>query len=413
MDASHHSDVAKAFRRDDAPAVRAFLEAHPEVAKNIDDPIGPFNSPPITNVRSRAMLDVLLDFGANIDAKSDWWAGGFGLLHVCDPELAAYAIERGATVDAHAAARLGMMDRLRELVEANPDVVHERGGDGQFPLHFASTVEIAAYLLDHGAEIDGRDLDHVSTAAMWMISERQEIVRFLVLKGCQTEILMAAALGDISLVGSILDKDPEAIRMRVSDEFFPLIGSENGGTIYQWQLGWYVSAHQVARKFEHDQVFDLLWERSPDDVRLVTACWFEDSATADSLMAKSPVFGPVEKRQLAHAAREDNLEAVRLMLKAGLPVDSKSQHGATALHWAAWHGRIEMIEMLLAAGADVENRENDYEGSPIGWACHASEHGWGSEFADYPGAVRVLLAAGATPPKEPTGTPAVQAALGG
>src|SRR3989442_550496 len=59
------------------------------------------------------------------------------------PELAAYAIERGAVVDVHAAARLGMMEKLRELIEAEPALVNARGGDGQTPLHFATTIEVA------------------------------------------------------------------------------------------------------------------------------------------------------------------------------------------------------------------------------------------------------------------------------
>ena len=42
----------------------------------------------------------------------------------------------------HAAARLGMIDRLRQLVAQDPAVVSARGGDGQTPLHFASTIEM-------------------------------------------------------------------------------------------------------------------------------------------------------------------------------------------------------------------------------------------------------------------------------
>jgi hypothetical protein len=109
------------------------------------------------------MLDVLHEAGADINAKSRWWAGGFGLLHGAAPDLAAYAIQRGAIVDIHAAARLGLFEKLRELIIADPALVHERGGDGQTPLHFASTIEIAAFLLDHGADIDARDVDHEST----------------------------------------------------------------------------------------------------------------------------------------------------------------------------------------------------------------------------------------------------------
>ena len=43
------------------------------------------------------------------------------------------------------------------------------GARGQTPLHFASTVEIAEYLLDQGAQIDTRDIQHESSPAQHMI----------------------------------------------------------------------------------------------------------------------------------------------------------------------------------------------------------------------------------------------------
>jgi very-short-patch-repair endonuclease len=49
-----------------------------------------------------------------------------------------FLVERGAVIDAHAAARLGMISKLTELVAADQNVVHAKGGDGQTPLHFAS-----------------------------------------------------------------------------------------------------------------------------------------------------------------------------------------------------------------------------------------------------------------------------------
>jgi hypothetical protein len=68
-----------------------------------------------------------------------------------------------------------MMDRLKELMAGDPQLV-TRGGDGQLPLHFASSVEIASFLLDAG-RILTRDIDHESTAAQWM-RDRQEVARF-------------------------------------------------------------------------------------------------------------------------------------------------------------------------------------------------------------------------------------------
>jgi hypothetical protein len=113
----------------------------------------------------RSMIDVLLRAGANIRKRTDWCAGGFGVLDDCDPSLVDFLIQRGAVIDAHAAARLGMLAKLADLVAADQGVVYARGGDGQTPLHFASTVEIAEFLVDHGAEIDALDVDHESTPA--------------------------------------------------------------------------------------------------------------------------------------------------------------------------------------------------------------------------------------------------------
>ena len=253
LDAGEPMELFKrAFAQHDAVLFQRLLDRHPDLKARINEPVAAFDAPVVTRVRSREMLDVLLAAGADINAKSRWWAGGFGLLHGASPELAAYAIERGAVVDVHAAARLGMTGNLRELIEADPALVNARGGDGQTPLHFASTIEVAEYLLDRGAEIDARDVDHESTPAQYMVRERQDVLRYLVRRGCQTDVLMASALGDAALVRKHLDADPECVRMRVSDEYFPMINHKAGGTIYQWTLGWYVSAHDVAKQFGHE-----------------------------------------------------------------------------------------------------------------------------------------------------------------
>ena len=167
--------IKDAFQSNDVTRVRALIDEHPELKARINEPWGPFDSPLIVNVRSRPMLDALLDAGADLNAKSRWWAGGFGLLDCASPELADYAIQRGALVDVHAAARLGMIDRLHELISHDPTLVHARGGDGKTPLHCASNVQVAAYLLDQGAEIDARDIDHESTPAQYMVDQHQEV----------------------------------------------------------------------------------------------------------------------------------------------------------------------------------------------------------------------------------------------
>jgi len=396
--------LKQAFHADDAPLMRKLLERYPQFKTKLNEPIGRFDSPVITNVSSREMLDVLLEAGADINAKSRWWAGGFGLLHGAKPELAAYAIQRGAVVDVHAAARLGMLEKLRDLIAADPALVHARGGDGQTPLHFASTVEIAKFLVDQGADIDARDVDHESTPAQWMLRERQEIARYLIQRGCKTDLLMATAAGDANLVRQHLDADPDCIHIRVSDEFFPKANPHSGGTIYQWQLGWHVSAHDVAREFSHDAVLRLLMERSSAEVKLIAACWAGDEAAVKSLLAAHPGLAgrlsSQDRRQVAHAARNNNVAAVRLMLVAGLPVDALGQHRATPLHWASFHGNAEMAREILRHDPPLELTDADFNGTPLGWAIHGSVHGWHCDTGDYAGTVEALLNAGAKlPPK--------------
>lgn len=393
------AEIAEALHNDDAPRVRALLQLHPELEARINDPVVPFDAPVINCVRSREMLDALLDSGADINVKSQWWAGGFGLLHTAAPQLAEYAIERGAIVDVHAAARLGQIAKLRELISANPDLVHARGGDGQTPLHFASTIEIAEFLLERGADIDASDVDHESTPVQYMVGDRQEVARYLVRRGCKTDILLAAALGDSDLVRKHLDVDPACIRMRVNDEWFPMQNAKAGGSIYQWTLGWHVSAHDVARKFGHDDVLCLLMDRSPPEVRLLAACWAGDESAVRSLLGEDPALiaslSEADCRQVANAARNNEFAAVRSMLAAGLPVDARGQHGGTPLHWAAWHGNAEMVQEILRYNPSLEVTDAEFKVTPLGWANHGSEHGWHRETGDYAATIEALRRAGA------------------
>ncbi len=404
-----------AFAADDAAEIRAMLERHPELRGLINEPIGPFDSPAMINVRSRAMLDVLLDAGADINARSRWWAGGFGLLDCARPELAAYAIERGAFVDAHAAARLGMIDRLRELVQHDDSVVHARGGDGKTPLHCASTIDVAAYLLDCGADIDARDIDHESMPAQYMVKDHQEPARFLVSRGCATDVLMAAALGNLDLARRHLDADPDCVRIRVNNDFFPMRDHRAGGTIYQWTLGFHVSAHQVARAFGHQPLLDLLLARSPADVRLMDACWMADERTATAICEQDPVLvsrlSESDRRQVTHAARNNQAAVVGLMLQCGWPVDVKGQHQATPLHWAAFHGNLDMAERILRFQPPLDAIDADFGGTPLGWAMHGSEHGWHARTGDYAATIEALIRAGSARPAEISGSAAVRDVL--
>lgn len=396
-----------AVRDNQVDRARELLENHPALRSRINDPVPelPFGGRPLGAVvecKNPAMIDLFLAHGADINARSDWWAGSFGVLDGCDPDLAPFLISRGATVDAHAAARLGFLDKLRELVTADPGVVHSRGGDGQTPLHFASSIPIAEYLLDHGAVINALDVDHEGTPAQWMISDRTEIARFLVGRGAGTDILLAAALGDLALVRRFLDDDAASIATTASPRYYPMRDPQAGGHIYLWSLGRHKSVFAIARDFGHHDIWQLLMDRSTHAVRVAEACRLGDEALLRDVLSRDPDALrdlPDEiRRRLVDAAQDENVAAVRLMLAAGWPTDGRGQENATALHWAAFLGNSEIVRELLQRGAAIDVKGDDHDGTPLSWGIYGSVHSWTCRKGDYAGTVRALLDAGALPP---------------
>ena len=191
---AHKEEFVQAVSDANADAARALLERDPALREQIDAPWLSFDSPAIVHAAGkRAMVDVLLEFGADVNAESSWWAGGFTAMHSVagrmvgfNEEMAHYLIERGAEVDAWAAAGLGMRDRLAAIVSADPPVVDRPGPDGMWPLHYAASPGIARFLIDSGADIDARCIDHHGTAAQWGLGfTNMELTRFLLDEGAE------------------------------------------------------------------------------------------------------------------------------------------------------------------------------------------------------------------------------------
>lgn len=407
--------LSAAVRASDADRTARVLESHPELKAQINEPMINYGGMQAllaaVQRTDRKTIDVLLRAGSDINARSRSWAGGIGVLDECAPDLAPFLIERGAVVDAHAAARLGMMEKLLELVTADPAVVDARGFNGQTALHFASTVQIAQYLLERGADIDARDLQHESTPAQHMLRvvqarhfprDRQDIARHLVSRGCWTDILMAAALGDLELVRRLLDGDPSSIRTRVSEAYFPKQDSRSGGTIYTQIFGPQRTPHMVARDFGHAEVFRFLLEHSPEDVKLTQACELGDEGAFRALLDSHPnlveTLSDDDRRRLPDAAQNNNADAVRLMLAAGWPVDARGEYQMTSLQWAAWHGNAEMVREILRYRPKLE-LSCEHKITALGSALHGSENSWHRDTGDYGATVEALLDAGAKAPR--------------
>lgn len=403
----------------DVERVRQLFQSHRDLVSRINEPMFSFERPAVHVARTNlAMLDLLLAHGADLNARSSWEKGGFGVLEQVAPEEAAPLIARGARIDIWAAANLGMIEELATLVAGNPALVHAKGGDGKRPLHFAGTIEVARFLIEHGAEVDALDDDHDSTPAQHLIGDRPDVAGFLVARGARADLLLAAALGDLGLVRNRLDAEPGSIAMRVDQDWFAMIDTAaNGGHIYQWTLGFHVSAFDIARKRGHTEVVDLLLKRAGPLDLFLDALWCGDDARADAVLAVDPQLmdrAPDKAlRQVADAARNNNIAAVRAMLRRGFPVTALSQHGATPLHWAAFHGNADMLQDVLRHNPPIDARDRQFNGTPMDWLFHGARDPWGFSTGRHGECARLLLDAGAPVDEAsvPTGHDAVDRVL--
>jgi hypothetical protein len=406
---SIHEDFKRAFDAGDAHAIRHLFERHPGARRMIDAPIFSFDSPALVHFAGAGhlvMVQLLLDQGADPNRRSEWWAGGFHALHVATGAVADRLIEAGAVADACAASNLDDVDLLRRLVVEDPSRVHERGGDGKMPLHFARSRAVVDLLLEKGADLDARDIDHCSTAAQWMLDQkreagRYELARYLVERGAEVDVFLAAALGLVEPLREMLESDATLIERRTGQGDYA--SKPPGGHIYTWTIGQNLSPLQVAAQFEQVEALDILrMFASPKD-RFIAACAQARETEARDLLRQWPgligQLGPDDRRVLPDAAWAGNAAAVDLMLSIGFDETAGGQDGGTVLHCAAWQGAVDCMDAALRhtpVRELIETRDPVHNSSPLGWCCHGARYCSNPE-GDYPAVARLLLEAGAKP----------------
>jgi ankyrin repeat protein len=307
-----------------------------------------------------------------------YWADGFATDRILR-NIARLLADAGAPLSVHAAAGFGFTDRLADLLSADPSLVHAKGGDGGTPLHFARDVATAQLLLDRGAAIDARDDDHDSTPAQWRIGDAPQVVRFLLDRGATPDIFLAVALGDRELVSRLISEDPACVACRIGrlPDFPPIGHKGRGGAILQWTLAFNSYPHQVALLKGHPDIFDLLYEKSDPQTRLLVCCVLARRQEAEAIARRHPDIVPnlpsLDLELLPRYCWETNtnLEAVRLMLDLGFPIAQiERSHGYSPLHNAAWSGSAALVDLLISRGHPVDLRDPTYNATPLGWAIH-------------------------------------------
>lgn len=312
-----------AIANSDADTVRSMVNGNRALLLAFDS--NSFGATPASRAAFAGNLEMtrtLIELNADLDRRSDWDMGAWSPLHAAVAgghlDVAKALIDARATLDAHGAAGLSMVTELRELLQRNPSVASELGGDGCQPLHFAGSTEVAQLLIDAGAQLDAKCIDHQSTPVQYLASTNPRVAHFLFEKGATPDIFSAVMSGAEKIVRQMIKENPGVLDERISPERFPPSGEDDVHNILTFTVG--------------------------------GGC------------------GPIHA-----AARSNQAMMVPILVEAGQSPDLRGGYDdQTPLHSAAWHDLVEVAEALLDAGADIDILSGDiHNNSPAGWAIVA------------------------------------------
>jgi ankyrin repeat protein len=256
-------------------------------------------------------------------------------------------------------------DRLVELLDRFPDLVVQRGTNGNDLIGMAGDLGIVSLLLERGAD-PNRGNDYGWTKLHQAgYSNDSALARLMLDAGARTDLfargdggtpLVAALFWGHREVAELLGREPVNLRVAAGLGDLELIG-ELAGTA---QAG----AH---RGFYRPHGGFPAWQPADDPQEVL------DEA-------------------LVWAAKSDRVDAIRLLVELGARVDADPYRG-TPLTWAAVNGHVGSIGALVEHGADP-NRRGTFGGPGHGegvTAIHLAAQAGRRE------AVIALLALGADP----------------
>ena len=392
-------EFVRQVKSSNADALRTLLSSNDELQRQIGQHWFSFDSPAVVAAKNDIpIIDVLLEYSANINARSSWWAGSFGVLDGVTQPQAELLLERGAKLDIHSVAALSKTDVVLEMVAADPSCVNRRGGDGQTPLHVAD-ISVVDILLEHGAELEVRCLDHSATPAQYAVNDPHRCRRLLD-AGAKPDIFMAAALGDQVLAQQVINAEPAALESRVgSCPQTKAIDPRADRHIYFWKLNSQATPLAVAHALGHESLYHFLLERSPVKQAFLATCWAGDTISAqafvDHHLGLMNQLDAVEQQEMTRAAWDGRLNAVESMIEVGFDPHLTGDDNSTPLDRAAFHGHREVVELLLQRDPNPPLEvKNAFGGTPLSCCAYGSIHSWNTE-TDHLGTAKALIAAGA------------------
>jgi ankyrin repeat protein len=206
--------------------------------------------------------------------------------------------------------------------------------------------------------------------------------------GSEQEILQAVKSGDLARVGQLLDADPSLASARGENgESLILLATYYGRpevTRLLLERGARPDIFEACAAGQWVRVVELL-DRQPELVDAVApdgftplglAAFFRHASIVRTLLERGatadlPSQNQLHVTPLQSAAAARSMEIVELLLARGADPNSREGNGFTALHAAADNGQIEMVRLLLDHGADANARAENGK-TPLGMAVAKS-----------------------------------------
>lgn len=280
----------------------------------------------------------------------------------------------------------GDLARVRALLSAAPALVNVVGphpfwsGRPQ-PLHLAiegTRREMFDLLLASGADINGTNdqYDHWSPLMLAIDRDQPDMQQELFRRGATIGLPEALMLGDDARVESLLAGGLPPI-------------APNGGSFLALARTPYAVDRLLALGASTDAKdrwgstpIDALSRRGPKGAALIKHLVTRGIAAAPTEYARIGDRETLERlvnNDPSIARRDDVVMAavdfghcalVRWLLERGGNVNARSMigSGGTALHSAAWNGDLDMVRLLVEAGADLQARDREHDNTPLGWA---------------------------------------------
>lgn len=253
-------------------------------------------------------------------------------------ELPASALANGTTPETPAtedSTEDREIERTAQLIQNSPDLINAEGNDGT-PLVKAAYngwQKVAAYLLDHGADVNQPADVH------W--------IKDLEYAGASSPLMAAVAAGNKAMVQFLISRGAE-VNCRSKANRMPLNIAVQKGYLAVTELLLTNHADVNAKAFEN--LTPLMAAVDGSQIKLVPMM-----LSAGAEVNATDIHG---ETALIHALSQ-NTEIVQTLLKAGADPNTKDENGRTPLSFAVNNHKPEIVKLLLAAKADPNTAKLD------------------------------------------------------